>query len=245
MNNPFEFTEVSYRDLIRLVLDSGYNFIPFTHAWGYDRPHVLWRHDIDMSPHRAARLSQIEAKEDVMSTYFLYLHSSFYNLFEESVVSRIFDIIGNGHAIGLHYDLEFYKKHFPLFDPLQMVDAEATFIRDTFSIKPTAISFHNPSLSTSEIPNYQTIHGLTNAHSSFIRKNYTYCSDSNGVWNHTPIDVAISKRKPKLHVLTHPEWWTDIPMRREEKVERCIIGRCENQRLLYNLIMEEVYGKKH
>lgn len=245
MTEKNDFTETAYRNLIQLVLQSGYDFIPFTNAWKYDGPHVLWRHDIDMSPHRAAKISQIEAEENVTSTYFLHLHSCFYNLFEESAASKIFDIIDNGHEIGLHYDLEFYKKHFPLFDPIKMVDTEATFIRDIFSIRPTAISFHNPRLSSVEIASYHSIHGLINAHSSFIRKNYTYCSDSNNKWNYSNLEDAIYERKPRLHVLTHPEWWTTTQMTQMEKVERCIVGRCDHQRRIYNVIMENVYANKN
>lgn len=241
------FTETNYRKLLQFVKTSGYKFISFTRSgYGdlYNCPHVLWRHDIDMSPHRASRISAIEMEEDVQSTYFVHLHSAFYNLFEESVVNQISNIIDNGHIMGLHFDIDFYKKNLPEINPMDMVEVEMEFIWNTFCRKPMAISFHNPSLSKIEIPDYVRICGMANAHSKFIRENYTYCSDSNSVWNHNRLEDAIRENAPRIHVLTHPEWWTNLPMSKHEKVERCIIGRCENQRRMYNMLMEDVYAKE-
>jgi hypothetical protein len=240
-----DFTEDNYRNIIKTV-QKEYKFYSFKHARienRYKEKHVLWRHDIDMSPHRAARIAQIESEEDIRSTYFLHLHSSFYNLFEESPLEKIYSIIDCGHEIGLHFDIGFYQQVMPDLNALLMIQEETKFILDWLYINPTSISFHNPSLQKTDIPNSDFICGLKNAHSLFIRQNYTYCSDSNSVWNHNPLEDAIEDEHPRIHVLTHPEWWTDVPMSRHEKVERCIVGRCEDQRRRYNLLMEDVYGK--
>ena len=42
----------------------------------------LQRHDLDQSIHAAEKLAQIEYEEGVSATYFLLIHSPFYNLFE-------------------------------------------------------------------------------------------------------------------------------------------------------------------
>ena len=98
--NFSDFTEKHYVTLIKLAKKK-YLFEPFTTKT--DEPHVLWRHDIDSSVHRALKLAKIEKKLGVKSTYFLRLHSEWYNLFEKEVYDKINDIIKLGHYIGLHF----------------------------------------------------------------------------------------------------------------------------------------------
>jgi hypothetical protein len=68
------------------------------------------RHDVDFSVHRSYALAKIEAEEGVHSTYFLWPHCKYYNLFEEEIVEIVDKIIELGHDIGLHFDYDFYKK---------------------------------------------------------------------------------------------------------------------------------------
>ena len=48
------FTETAYRDILRQLKTGGYRFARYGDG-GLDR-HVIWRHDVDISMHRAARL---------------------------------------------------------------------------------------------------------------------------------------------------------------------------------------------
>ena len=47
-----------------------------------DAPHVLWRHDVDVSVHRALGARAHRGRAGVRSTWFLSLHSPFYSLLE-------------------------------------------------------------------------------------------------------------------------------------------------------------------
>ena len=71
-------------------------------------PHVLWRHDVDYSLHRALVLARIEAELGARATYFLSLHSDLYNVLEPAVHARAREIAALGHWIGLHFDAGFY-----------------------------------------------------------------------------------------------------------------------------------------
>lgn len=94
-----DFTEASYRDLLKIA-QSNWMIVAFPEYKAEGRV-CLWRHDIDFSPHRAYRLAQIEAVEGVKATYFVHLHSNFYNAFEREVVNLICAILDLGHDIGV------------------------------------------------------------------------------------------------------------------------------------------------
>lgn len=58
-----EFTEVGFRNLLRQMKTARYRFARYGENAG-DR-HVIWRHDVNCSMHRAAMLAAIEAEEGV------------------------------------------------------------------------------------------------------------------------------------------------------------------------------------
>src|SRR4029079_6101206 len=95
-----DFTEDGYR-CAGAVAKRSYSFDPF--GTKLEDPHVLWRHDVDASVHRAARLARIEAEEGVRATYFLSFHSAFYNLLERPVFDAARAVLGAGHWLGLHF----------------------------------------------------------------------------------------------------------------------------------------------
>src|SRR4029079_12046411 len=100
-----DFTEASYREVVETAR-ARYAFEPFgTDASG---PHVLWRHDVDYSMHRAVVLARLEAELGARATYFVTLHSDLYNLLEPAVHDRVREIAALGHWIGLHFDAGFH-----------------------------------------------------------------------------------------------------------------------------------------
>ena len=103
--NHEAFTEQAYRQLVEAAAER-YRFEPFGTAT--TEPHVLWRHDVDSSVHRALRTAEIEAEAGVRATYFFFLHSWFYNLLEREVLDRARAILELGHWAGLHFDSGFY-----------------------------------------------------------------------------------------------------------------------------------------
>jgi len=219
-----EFTEAAYRELVRSAR-ARHEFRLFADALDMTTG-VLWRHDIDMSVHRARALARIEQEEGVRATYFVYLHSTFYNALEPEVASRLREIAALGHAIGLHFDPQFHglaaadRSHLE-----RAVLAERDVLERVVDVRVSALSFHDPDVAGfTSLPD-DRVAGLVNAYGPAVRDGFTYCSDSNGYWRFTPLaDVLVSDAK-KLHVLTHPEWWVPEPLSPRDRVARAIDGR--------------------
>ncbi|CAN0618934.1 conserved protein of unknown function [Burkholderia multivorans] len=237
-----EFTRQNYRRLLQLARDR-YVFRGYADDFApQERPFVLWRHDIDMSVHAAHRLAVIEQEEGVRATYFLWMHSHFYNLFEREISDRVRDIVRMGHDIGLHFDCEYHgvldEKTF-----LSRLHIEAECLSNHFDVPVNAFSFHNPD-AWSLGHEQQHYAGMVNTYAACFRRDIDYCSDSNGYWRHRRLEDVIVATPPRLQVLTHPEWWTDTPMSPHLRVERCIEGRAKAVRHLYETQLA-AFGRKN
>lgn len=220
-----DFTEAAYREILAETR-RGYRFEAF--GTRSTERHVLWRHDVDVSVHRAARLAVIEAEEGARATYFFGLHSSFYNLLERPVTELARATLGAGdHRLGLHFDAAFYGAITSEDELAERVSAEARLLADLLGRPVDAFSFHNPELDGDDLVfDSDEVAGLVNAYGRSLRERYTYVSDSNGFWRHERlIDVVTSAVADRLHVLTHPEWWQAEPMPPRQRIVRAAEGR--------------------
>jgi peptidoglycan/xylan/chitin deacetylase (PgdA/CDA1 family) len=231
-----DFTRANYRRLVRLAREK----YPVRTFSSFDRNErfILWRHDVDFSMHAALRLARIEAEEGVKATYFINIHSEFYNAFERDVSDRVRDIIALGHELGVHFDATYYdvKSEAALDD---LIAREARMLADTFGRPPAAVAFHNPTIFGLECDAW-SYGGLVNTYARYFRTEVGYCSDSNGYWRHRRLeDVLNAASDPRLQVLTHDGWWQDEPMAPLARVERCIAGRAEKTRELYRELFRQ------
>jgi hypothetical protein len=203
-----------------------YRFEPF--GTRSEDPHVLWRHDVDLSVHRAARLAAIEAEEGVAATYFFFFHSAFYNLLERTVADLARKIVGPGaHRLGLHFDTSFYGTIGSVDDLGENIAREAGMLGDLLEAPVEAFSFHNPGVLNDDLAfDADQIGGLYNAYGKGLRDRYTYVSDANGYWRFRRlIDVLSEGTDERLHVLTHPGWWQAEAMPPRARIARCADGR--------------------
>jgi hypothetical protein len=214
-----DFTESAYREVVATALDR-YAFAPF----GTDSraSHVLWRHDIDYSAHRALALARIEAELGARATYFVFLHSELYNVFEPAVHARLREIAALGHWIGLHFDAG--------FDGGGSLDERAAWegrvLAEALRVPVDAVSLHNPSVSGTEDLDAERLGGMVHAGARSVRDGYAYVSDSNGYWRFERLrDVVAAGEHERLHVLTHPEWWQREALSPRDRILRCIEGR--------------------
>jgi hypothetical protein len=233
-----DFTEAAYRELLRVARER-HAFRPFAAALTM-ADGVLWRHDIDMSPHRALALARIEREEDVVASYFVHLHSNFYNALEAEVVGTLKDIASLGHEIGLHFDPQFRKlaagEHAEL---VRAVSLERDVLQDAIGVPVVALSFHDPDGFTDLEDD--TIADLVNAYGPRLRKEFAYCSDSNGYWRFAPIgDVLREPGHACVQVLTHPEWWVPEAMSPRDRVARAIDGRAARAAARYDAALRAV-----
>lgn len=219
--NAPDFTEHEYRRALVLA-GQGYRFEPF--GTESTDPHALWRHDVDVSVHRAARMAAIEAEEDVRATYFFSFHSSFYNLLERPVLDAARITLSAGHWLGLHFDSSFPGKG----DLTDRIEREAAQLGDLLERPVTAFSFHNPGLVNDDLAlEDDIVAGLVNAYGRGLRERYRYVSDSNGYWRHASLFDVLAEGPSRVHVLTHPEWWQERPLPPRERIARCVEGRAQ------------------
>ena len=217
-----EFTELAYEQLLDTLL--------LTHrfeAFGTSATdlHVLWRHDIDFSVHRALALGRLEADRNIEATYFVLLHSPYYNVLEREVLDRIRALAGLGHRIGLHFEASFY----PRSDRTALstnLTFERRLLEGLTGVEVNVFSFHNPALDGSITIDDDMIAGMINTYGRGIQARYRYISDSNGFWRVTHLPTVLrTESQTNLQVLTHPEWWTPETLSPRARINRCIDGR--------------------
>lgn len=222
-----DFTRSHYESCIHEA-KKNYEFVGYNAIFD-ERKSVLWRHDVDFSMHIAKKLAVIEAKNGVKATYFIYPHSEFYNLLEKEIFLLVKDIQNLGHDIGLHFDSHFYNIN-NAEDLAEALKKEKYLLDTFFNIDVKVFSFHNNNDFTMSCEDFE-YGGMINTYAKYFKSEVGYCSDSNGIWRFSRLmDVLIGADHPKLQVLTHPEWWQEIPMPPREKIQRCI-----NYRALKNL----------
>lgn len=237
MNNNYkkynfeDFTEINYKKLL-ILAKKKYEF-SFFNLSKNKVPTILWRHDVDISINRAYRLAQIENSLNVKSTYFLHIHSIFYNLFEKNNSELIKNILNLGHQIGLHFEPQFYSEYISNKQMKQSVKFEKDILEKLFKTKIRAISFHNPTRDILDRFNQERICGLFNTYGKKF-KNFEYVSDSNGYWRFKRLeDILKEPEITNLQVLTHPEWWQKNPMSPNDRIERAISYRGKNVKKSY------------
>ena len=234
-----DFTEVSYRELLNLAQSSSYSFITYD-AYRRSGKNLLWRHDVDLSVHRARSLAQIEDEAQVVATYFFNPHSEFYNLLEKEIFNLVQEIKEIGHPIGLHFDAGFYGVQVEDYAYLEAcLREEKVWLEKLLHTSIGALSFHNPEVGNLLALQQEEICGMVNSYSGYLHENYGYCSDSNGYWRFRRLrEVLETGQEPRLQVLTHPGWWTPEPMSPRDRVSRCIDGRARKQHDTYDLFLE-------
>ena len=162
--NFSDFTTNHYRVILEMG-KSKFEFHFYDEVQGR-QSYILWRHDVDFSIHRAVRLATIERQANVKSTYFIHLHSEYYNLFERDISDLIYKIKDLGHQIGLHFDTHYYDIRTE--DELEeKIALEKEIIDRVFGIKPTVFSFHNTTTFTLSCQKWEYC-GLINTYASFF-----------------------------------------------------------------------------
>ena len=234
-----DFTTKHYRELIKKTKER-YKF-SFYHDFNKNEKFVLWRHDIDFSPQRALRCAQIEKEEGVMSTYYLHIHSEFYNLLEKKTFDIIKEIISLGHDIGVHFDTHFYNVKFEK-DIINNLEQEKVLLKMLFNVNVKSFSFHNTNDFILNCQEWQYA-GLINCYSKYFQKEVTYCSDSNGYWRFKRMMDVINESHSSLHLLTHCEWWTEEVMSPWEKIQRAINGRASFCKAYYLDVLSSYNNK--
>lgn len=200
-----QFTYSSYENLLKLLLRNGYRFSNYHDYNNYKRP-VILRHDIDFDLKKAVILAELENLLGVNSTYFVLLTSNFYNILSGESIELINRIRDLGHGIGLHFDETQYGLlnngvHFG-----EHVNNELDIMQKALGVTVKCLSMHRPSRFTLE--NDLKFKGVVNSYSKEFFKDFKYISDSRMCWREDIVETITSRMYERLHILTHPFWYS-------------------------------------
>ena len=90
---------------------------------------------------------------------------------------------------------------------IESVKNEISLLEQIIEHPVTSVSMHRPSQNTLDaninIPN------VINSYSHIFFKDFKYISDSRHNWRENAEEVVSSKQYQKLHILTHPFWYSE------------------------------------
>lgn len=162
--------------------------------------YIILRHDVDFSLSKALTMARIDRDINIKSTFFLQLHSPWYNIMSVEEYPLVKETLHLGREIGLHYDTDFYRKNG--LDPTKTLIREIRILEDTFGTEVSCVAPHLHTLSSSPlIPD-----SICDASSSKFSTEIKYISDSARSWREGCFCQVIGKY-PRLQINIHPLWW--------------------------------------
>jgi hypothetical protein len=233
VNNQYlfaDFTLDNYKRLLKLAKQN-YSFHFFTDE--YFKKSILLRHDLEFSIPIALKMAIIEADLGINATYFVQLHSEFYNTLEKDTINTVKEILELNHQVGLHFDSHYWS-----------IDNEAQLEKYIMIDKVTleqyigadikVFSFHNNTPFT--LSCRRNLYGeLLNVYSNYFRNNYSYNADSLGYWRFERLEERLKEAKEdSLHVLIHDGLWQNEVLPPRRRVFKVIDDRATYLKQLYD-----------
>jgi len=177
---------------------------------------IILRHDVDFSLDYALEMAKKETQKNIRSTYFILLHSFFYNPYDEKNTAIIRQIVKLGHEIGLHYDTSFFPES-PKKE-IELIKKEIKALEDISGKKVVSVSPHIPSETRRIYVNIKKAN-LQDSQSAEILKSVYYISDSGHYWRGGCMCQHVNKHD-RLQILTHPIWWINGNHSRKELLKK-------------------------
>ena len=225
-----EFTYEAYEMLLYDLKDRGYLLIPFGKKLNLPYHRAIIRHDIDISPVKAVKIAEIEDNACVQGTYFFMLTSEFYNLLDKENEYALRKISRLGHHIGLHFDVTKYDAY-SVKSLETYVIRELRILQDIVGAPVNALSWHmpDPRFVGTRLDFLEKL-GIINSYDPEYIGEYKYISDSNMNWRDDPYAYMNTAVFPKLQILTHPVWYSETAMPKEDIIRSHI--RCSNKKAI-------------
>lgn len=214
-----DFTYKSYEYLLRKIKDSGYKIVDYHNYTKFNKVCIL-RHDIDTDLKKAEYFSLLENNLGVHSTYFVMISSDFYNLYSKRNLESLEKILSLDHEIGLHFDETKYQCNNDIDKLISFIEEEVYLLGRLLGVTIKCVSMHRPSKymieSDLEIPS------VLNSYSKEFFCNFKYLSDSRMCWREDVLLTIESGNYDRLHILTHPFWYSQNSETMREKLFKLI-----------------------
>lgn len=235
-----DFTLTNYKHLLKICLNN-YNFQFFDHH--IKQKTILLRHDLEFSTTVALKMAKIETELGIQSTYFIQLHSDFYNALEDFNFDNINEIKNLGHQIGLHFDTHFWNVS-NVVELNKFITTDKETLERFFEINVKVFSFHNNNEFTLSCRD-QKYGGLVNVYSDYFRNNFAYNADSLGYWRYERLeDILLSQKYDNIQILMHDGMWQEEVLPPRRRVFRVIDDNANRIKKLYDDHLKKI-GQKN
>jgi hypothetical protein len=209
-----KFTYNYLNEIIHKLRLNDYVICKYSNSKQYDKV-CIFRHDVDYDITKALEMARFEYNCKIQSTYFFLISSDFYNILSKKNLDIIKLIHSFGHDIGLHFDETKYdiknKDEFIFF-----VKKELSIMNKATGLDVKSVSMHRPSKfflnSNLKIPN------VINSYSSEFFNEFKYISDSRMKWGDDILMLIESNIHKKIHLLTHPFWYSAKAENTKDKI---------------------------
>ena len=162
----------------------------------YNEKVFLIRHDVDFDISLAYELALIEKEENVISTFFILISSSHYNVLNSNNRRLLKEILYMGHEIGLHFDPSLYNENIDFY-----FEKEVEILNFAIGQKINSISLHNPSVHGT----YPLFKNYVNAYDPKLFNDQNYLSDSRMLFSKkNPYKFLDKIDNSMLQILLHP-----------------------------------------
>lgn len=228
-----EFSYASYKKMICMLKDNSYEICSYHNYKNAYKP-VILRHDVDMSIEKALELAKLENDLGIKSTYFVLISSDFYNPNSRRTVYQLHKILNMGHEVGLHFDEAKYDQG---DDILGCINKEIMLLSEILDYEIRTVSMHRPSKKTLDA-NYMISSGkVVNSYATEFFRDFKYVSDSRRNWREDVLDLISNGTFDKLHILTHPIWYSEDVLSMRDTLDK-FIRNAEVDR--YNALKENI-----
>ena len=191
-----------YRETMKKAQSLGYEFVQIRDALG-ELPvkAIILRHDIEYSVRCALNLARLEHELGIKSSYYVLVHSIFYNPFTPENTDSLLEMASLGHEIGLHYETYYFEDRNS--DPVDGIRHDVENLSNMLGIDIKSISQHRPARSS-------VCEGLSklfiDAYDRRLIYDMKYISDSGCKWRGESL-IEILGEHDVIHALLHPDYW--------------------------------------
>lgn len=200
-----EFSLAHYSEVLQKIRDKAGTMA--------ERKDIILTHDVDIFPGYALQMARLEHKLGIKATYYVLLHSEWFNALSPESMAIWREIRNLGHELALHYDGNYDSD-------LSIIHAAFCVMFQTDSVN---ISQHLVGI-TPDIKIPQTLQDRA----AFIKQySYKYVADSGGWWRNGCICTHTDER---LLFVCHPVWWirTENPFDKVKVDAYSVIDRARN-----------------
>jgi len=177
-------------------------------------PFFILRHDVDYSTQAALRLAEQESRRGFRATYFLLLNCFYYNLLSPHEADVPRRLVGLGHEVGLHYDVNFLRA-FPRERWEELLRLQASLLERLSGAPVLSIAMHQPRLNGEDPMRNRP--GFLNAYDDRFIRDMPYLSDSCRAWSDSAWELLESgPLPPTFQLVLHPINWSETDRDRAE-----------------------------